>query len=478
MNALGPRAPRRRRGGDGADRAARARVELLRRTSRCCAWPSGCRSCSTRPRPGSCSATPAPRRTRRPSRSPAGPAGRTSWPPRTPSTAARWVRSRSPGSRPSARRSSRCPPGCRTSRTATSPRWTPPSTPTPRPSCWSRSSARPGVIVPPEGYLRAAREITAARGALLVLDEVQTGHRPHRRLVRPPGRRDRAGRRHAGQGARRRPADRRVHRDRRGRAAARARASTAPRSAATPSAVPPRWPCSTRSRPTACSSTSGRSARRSRTGIEALGHPLVTDVTRRRADDRCRAGRARVGGGVRGRPGRRLPAQQRRPGPRSGSSRRWCSPRRRPREFLGALPAFLDAGSGSRGGDGLVTRTVPAPSPARRRPHARPSSARSWTWPTRSRPRRSPAARWRARARSRCCSTSPPRAPGCRSRPGIAQLGGTPMIVDAGVQPAGPRRDDRRHRAGDVPLRRRDRLAHRRAGADRGDGRRRDACRW
>jgi acetylornithine aminotransferase len=32
-----------------------------------------------------------------------------------------------------------------------------------------------GVIVPPEGYLRAAREITTARGALLVIDEVQTG---------------------------------------------------------------------------------------------------------------------------------------------------------------------------------------------------------------------------------------------------------------------------------------------------------------
>ena len=32
-----------------------------------------------------------------------------------------------------------------------------------------------GVIVPPPGYLRAAREITTARGALLVLDEVQTG---------------------------------------------------------------------------------------------------------------------------------------------------------------------------------------------------------------------------------------------------------------------------------------------------------------
>jgi acetylornithine/N-succinyldiaminopimelate aminotransferase len=32
-----------------------------------------------------------------------------------------------------------------------------------------------GVVVPPPGYLAAAREITAAAGALLVLDEVQTG---------------------------------------------------------------------------------------------------------------------------------------------------------------------------------------------------------------------------------------------------------------------------------------------------------------
>jgi acetylornithine/N-succinyldiaminopimelate aminotransferase len=32
-----------------------------------------------------------------------------------------------------------------------------------------------GVILPPAGYLEAAREITASRGALLVLDEVQTG---------------------------------------------------------------------------------------------------------------------------------------------------------------------------------------------------------------------------------------------------------------------------------------------------------------
>jgi acetylornithine/N-succinyldiaminopimelate aminotransferase len=32
-----------------------------------------------------------------------------------------------------------------------------------------------GIVVPPDGYLVAAREITAAHGALLVLDEVQTG---------------------------------------------------------------------------------------------------------------------------------------------------------------------------------------------------------------------------------------------------------------------------------------------------------------
>jgi acetylornithine/N-succinyldiaminopimelate aminotransferase len=32
-----------------------------------------------------------------------------------------------------------------------------------------------GVIIPPEGYLQAAREITAEHGALLVVDEVQTG---------------------------------------------------------------------------------------------------------------------------------------------------------------------------------------------------------------------------------------------------------------------------------------------------------------
>ena len=49
------------------------------------------------------------------------------------------------------------------------------STPTPPRSSSNRSWGRAGAVTPPAGYLAAAREITAERGALLVLDEVQTG---------------------------------------------------------------------------------------------------------------------------------------------------------------------------------------------------------------------------------------------------------------------------------------------------------------
>ena len=45
-----------------------------------------------------------------------------------------------------------------------------------------------GAVTPPDGYLPAAREITAARGALLVLDEVQTGIGRTGALVRLPAR--------------------------------------------------------------------------------------------------------------------------------------------------------------------------------------------------------------------------------------------------------------------------------------------------
>ena len=74
-----------------------------------------------------------------------------------------------------------------------------------------------GVVPAPDGYLAAARELTTAAGALLVLDEVQTGIGrtgawfAHTRHGVVPGRR------HRRQGARRR------HPDRCGRRAGRAR---------------------------------------------------------------------------------------------------------------------------------------------------------------------------------------------------------------------------------------------------------------
>ena len=73
---------------------------------------------------------------------------------------------------------------------------------------------------PRPGYLRAARAgLRRGRGAAGARRDPER-HRAHRRLVRPPGRRDRPRRAHAGQGAGRRAADRRLHRARRGGAGA------------------------------------------------------------------------------------------------------------------------------------------------------------------------------------------------------------------------------------------------------------------
>ena len=85
-----------------------------------------------------------------------------------------------------------------------------------RRSCSSRSRARPASSCPSPDYLAAAQRIAHDHGALLWLDEVQTGIAPHRRVVRPPApRRRRARRRHARQGPRRRHPDRRHRRPRR-----------------------------------------------------------------------------------------------------------------------------------------------------------------------------------------------------------------------------------------------------------------------
>ena len=135
-----------------------------------------------------------------------------------------------------------------------------------------------GVVVPPPGYLAAAREITAGHGALLVLDEVQTGI-------------GRTGHWFAHQADGVEPdvmtlakglggglplgAPGRVRR--RGRPARAGRARLDVRRQPGLAARPP-WPCSRRSRPTGCSTTSSGSGSGCGRGIEALGHPLVAGV--------------------------------------------------------------------------------------------------------------------------------------------------------------------------------------------------------
>ena len=303
--------------------------------------------------------------------------------------------------------------------TATPPRWPRPSARTARRCSWSRASARAAWCPRRPATSRRPRAACDEAGALLVLDEIQSGIGrtgewfAHQREGVAARRAD------AGQGARRRPADRRLHRPRRVRLRRSPRATTAAPSAATRSPAPPRSRCWTRSSATGCWPASTEVGAQLTAGIEAIGHPLVTGVRGSGlwlAHRARRAGRGRGGGrGAQRRvPGQRRPAGRDPAGAaadpdRAGGRRRSSRRCRR----CSTPPACSPARRHSRG---RIRRRGPA-LPARRRPVARRAGRRCSTWPRGSRRTGSGSSRWPGRAPSPCCSTSRRCAPGCRSRP-------------------------------------------------------------
>ena len=143
VNALGHAHPAVVEAVTAADRAARARVELLR--PRAGAAPGRAAAGAAR-RPGLARPVLQLRRRGERGRVQDRPADRAPAHRRRPGRLPRPHDGRAGAHRPaapSARRSSRCRRGCRTCPTATSPRWTPRSTATPPRSSSSRSSARP-----------------------------------------------------------------------------------------------------------------------------------------------------------------------------------------------------------------------------------------------------------------------------------------------------------------------------------------------
>ena len=266
-----------------------------------------------------------------------------------------------------------------------------------------------GVLPAPAGYLAAAASAASDAGALFVVDEVQTGigrtgswfvHQADG--VAPDVH-------HPGQGARRRPADRRHARlRRRGRPAA-GRARTARPSAATRSRRPRRSPCSTRSRRGAAGAGQGDRApvhrrHRGASATRRRWRPRPGRAAGRRAD----RGRRRRAGGPAARRG--LPRQRRRARRATARAAAGAHATRRstpswprcPRPSTTALEQpvtrhFLKDDDLTPGRAGRGARPG-------RRDEGRPGTP----------PRRRAAGR--ARGRSPCSSTSRRPAPGCPSR--------------------------------------------------------------
>ena len=225
-----PRAPGRRRRDRRPGAHAAPRVEpLLQRRA---AAGRGATSTRCSAAAGACSSpTPAPRRTSARSSSPvatgrrtAGPSASTCSPPTARSTAARSPRSPPPASRRSRRCSSRCRSGFRQVEFGDLDALAAAMDERVSAVMLEAIQGEGGVIPAPDGYLEAVRALCDEREALLIVDEVQTGPRPHREVVRVRARRRCAPRhRHHGQGARQRGADRRVLGARRRRGGVQAR---------------------------------------------------------------------------------------------------------------------------------------------------------------------------------------------------------------------------------------------------------------
>ena len=381
------------------------------------------------------------------------------------STAARWARSRSPASRASATPFEPLPArgvarALRRRRRAGRRRRQRHRRGLPRTDPWGRRAPSPRRRA--TSPRRARSPPSAARCSCSTRCRPASGAPG---LVRPPGRRRRAGRRHAGQGPRRRAADRGVHRLRRRGGRCSSPASTAPRSAATRSAAPRRWRCSTRSPPTGCSSTSRCSARSIAHGRRGAGPPAGPRRRRRGPADRHRAVRARC------RPPSSPQARD------AGFLVNNAVPDRvrlapplvlteeQAEEFLIALPGDPGRRAMSRHllrdddltpaeqAEVLELAVAMKADPFAHQPLAGPKAVAVLFDKASTRTRRLVRGRHRP----------------ARRHPGDHRRAG---------EPARPRRDHRRHRPRPVPLRRRHRLAHRRPVAHRGDGRGAPPCRW
>ncbi len=135
-----------------------------------------------------------------------------------------------------------------------------------------------GVVPPPAGYLAAAREACDGAGALLVLDEIQSGIGRTGTWFAHQADGCRAGRAHPGQGPRRRAADRRLHRLRPSAAPRCARATTAAPSAATRWPAPRRSPCWTRSSADGLLARAAAVGGQLASGLAEIQHPLLAGV--------------------------------------------------------------------------------------------------------------------------------------------------------------------------------------------------------